>query len=352
MLRASPKSKEKLEAKSKSSSTLPSKHRAFLDAAQNGDIEKVRELLAKGVPVDIREDFCMHYMQNEQTGLMYAAGEGHLEIVRVLLKTGANVKAVDKMESREDGGEKTALHYAASQSNITVVEELLNTGADPNALTQNAWNRGWTPLIYALRAGHRDIVQLLVKRGTNLSTKIGRKQALSPLLAVLDADRDEVSAETIRDLFLLLLEAKADPNGIGDANRTAVAALAGTDIDGFKNLPVEIVNQLLERLLKAGAKPDLLDKFGSTPLQDALIRLNAGAVKLLLEAGADVNRVFTRGTALDINEQDTITWKKNLKEASKQVRPVTEDKLRRCKEIEAILRKFGAKRKKELPQAR
>jgi hypothetical protein len=351
MFHASPKFMEKLEDESKSSSTLPPDHRAFLDTARTGDTDKIRELLAKGVPVDVREDFCVHYLQNEQTALMYAAGEGHLEIVRLLLKAGANVNATDKMMSGEDGGEKTALHYAASQVNLAVVEELLNAGADPNALTKNAWNRGWTPLIYALRAGHRDIVQLLIKRGTNLSPKIGRKQALSPLFAALNPDRDKVLAETIRDLFLLLLEAKASPNGTGDANQTVVAILAGTDIDDSKNLPVEIVNQLLERLLQAGAKPDWLDKFGSTPLQEALIRLNAGAVKLLLEAGADVNRVFTRGTALDINQQDIKMWEKNLKGASKPVRSVTEEKLRRSKEIEAILRKFGAKRKRELPQA-
>src|SRR5262245_7084543 len=85
MFHASPKFTEKLEAQSKSSSTLPPDERAFLDAARTGDIEKVRELLAKGVPVDVREDFCVHYHQNEQTALMYAAGEGHLEVVRVLL---------------------------------------------------------------------------------------------------------------------------------------------------------------------------------------------------------------------------------------------------------------------------
>ena len=348
MFSASSKFLDKLNAQSKSASTLAPEQRAFLDAARTGDSDKIRELLAKGVPVDVREEFCLSYAQNEQTALMYAAGGGHLEVVRVLLKAGASVTAVDKMVSREDGGEKTALHYAAGQSNPAVVEELLRAGADPNALTKNAWNRGWTPLVYALRAGHRDIVELLVKRGTNLSSKIGRKQALSPLCAVVHADRDKVAAETVRDLFLLLLEAKADPNGTGDANRTAVGTLAAIDINDTRNLPDEIVNQLLEAVLKAGANPDWLDKFGSAPLEDAMIRLNAGAVKLILEAGADVNRVFKSGTALDINEQDTAMWEKNLKGASERVRPVMEGKLGRCKGIEAVLRKFGAKRKVEL----
>lgn len=360
MFHASPKFMEKLEADSKSESTLPPDHRAFLDAARAGDAGKVRELLAKGVPVDVREDFCTHYMQNEQTALMYAAGDGHLEIVRILLKAGADVKAVDKMMSREDGGEQTALHYAARQPNASVVEELLNAGADPNALTRNAWNRGWTPLVYALRAGRRDVVHLLVKRGTSLDSRVGRKQAYSPLVAALDAARDEVPLELVKEFFLLLLEAGADPNGTGGANMTAVFELASNE-----KIPEEIAAPLLKKLLKAGAKPDWLDKFGSPPLESAVFRQRPKAVKLLLEAGAEVNRIFTRGTVLDINMQDTKLWEKNLKDAlksappadaksagqQKQLREVIEDKLRRCKEVGEILRQSGARQKLELPRA-
>src|SRR5579871_219941 len=134
MFHASPKFMEKLEAETKTSSSLPPEHRAFLDAARTGDAQKVRQLLANGVPVDVREDFApgRYYEQSEQTALMYAAAEGHLEVIRILLKAGASVNAIDKMFSREFGGEQTALHYAARKPNVAVVEELLNAGADVN----------------------------------------------------------------------------------------------------------------------------------------------------------------------------------------------------------------------------
>src|SRR5262249_54273112 len=138
--------------------------------------------------------------------------------------------------------------------------------------------------------------------------------------------------------------------------------LAGVDASKPKDLPFEIANVLLEKLLKAGAKPDWPDKFGSVPLQSALMRYNPGAVKLLLDAGADVNRIFKRGTARDISEDDTATSEKILREQSKaplstdekraalqkQLRAGLEDRLRRCKEIGEILRKFCAKKKSEL----
>ena len=348
---------------SESQSRLPANHRAFLDAARSGDAEKIRALLAEKVPVDVREDFCTHYMQNEQTALMYASGEGHLEVVRVLLTAGASVAAVDKMVSREDGGEFTALHYAARQKNVAVVEELLKAGAEVNALSKNAWNRGDTPLNLALRANIPDVVRLLIQSGTKLGSQIGRKQAMSPLCAALNAPGDKVPPEAARGFVLLLLEAGADPNGVGDANQTAVFQLAAAE-NLPNRMPREIANPLLEKILKAGAKPDQPDKFGNVPLSDAIIRQNPGAVRLLLEAGADVNReVGAIGTPLDKNKNDLANCEKSLHELSasnaadakaierqEKLKAVLEDKLRRCQEIAEILQKFGAKQKAGLPK--
>src|SRR5258708_2635266 len=216
MFHASPKLLEKLESESKSKSTLPPDQRALLDAARTGDADKVRELLAKGVPVDVREDFCVHYVQNEQTALMYAAGAGHLEVIRLLLTAGASITAVDKNMSREDDGAQTPLHYAARQTNIAVIEEFLNAGADVNALTTDKN----TPLNKALWFNNSEGARLLVKRGTNLSSKIGRRQARSPLFVAVDAIRNDLAVESVRGLFLLLLEAEADPNGVGDTTLT------------------------------------------------------------------------------------------------------------------------------------
>jgi len=129
MFHASPKFLEKLEPESKSKSNLPPDQRAFLDAARTGDAAKVGGLLAKGVPVDVREDFCGHHVQNEQTALMYAAGAGNLEVVRCSWSRRQPHRRGQK-HVREDEGAQTPLHYAARQTNVTLIEEFLKAGAD------------------------------------------------------------------------------------------------------------------------------------------------------------------------------------------------------------------------------
>jgi hypothetical protein len=85
-------------------------------------------------------------------------------------------------------------------------------------------------------------------------------------------------------------------------------------------------------------------------------------VKILTQAGADVNRIFKWGTVLDVNAQDMTNHERDLRNLSSpdrsleakaaeqaiKVRAVLEQKLQRCKEVSKILREFGAKRQTEL----
>jgi uncharacterized protein len=334
MFRASPAFLAKLEAGSKSASTLPPEQRAFLAAAKNGDANLVRESLAKGVPVDVREDFPTYMLAEEQTALMYAAWSGHLEIVRLLLKAGANVSAFDKGNASTDEGMCTALHYAVKGGNPAVIEELLNAGADVNALTtlRN------TPVNHAVRNNHIEVIRLLIKRGANLGSKIGKKKAISPLYVAVYASQDKMPAGTMRDLILLLLEAGADPNGTGDREISLLGALAGTT-----TMPNEVSIPLIEALLKAGAKADPLDKDGHTPLTGAAYRNNPAAVRLLVEAGADVNRVFLhRGSTMERTALD-------MSAIAVSVRNPGEDVVKRAQEVSEILRAAGGKKRSEMP---
>lgn len=68
----------------------------LVDAAYNGDVAKVQELLNAGTNVDDRAS-------DGQTPLMVAAMKGYdescVEVVKLLLKNGANVNATDILGS-------------------------------------------------------------------------------------------------------------------------------------------------------------------------------------------------------------------------------------------------------------
>jgi ankyrin repeat protein len=126
---------------------------ALLQAADDGDVAKVRELLAAGVPVD-------GYVRYRLTPLRGAVALGHLEVAQVLLEAGADLHTRD-----DDGG--TLLHAAAWSGNGAVVRFLLQRGLDVNAATKS----GRTPLMAAAEEGHLEAARALLEAGADLNAR-------------------------------------------------------------------------------------------------------------------------------------------------------------------------------------
>jgi cytochrome c len=148
------------------------------EAAKDGDIAKIEQLLAQGADI------------NQSTGLatplIYAIRGGHEDAARLLIERGADVNAVSTLGTPlhaaaseglasiatmllEHGAnpdarwkDMTALHMAARDGNMDVVLTLLDHGADINAVT-----RLEKPAVHlALLNGHSDVAELLLERGT------------------------------------------------------------------------------------------------------------------------------------------------------------------------------------------
>jgi ankyrin repeat protein len=122
----------------------------FIDAAETGDITKLRKMLDGGLSPDT---------QGPQgwTALRKAAVKNNFDIAFELLKRGADVDAVNFTG-------KTALMMACAYGNYGIVSLLLFYGADPD-LTN--WS-GRTALMIAASHGYESVVGALL----NVSSRI------------------------------------------------------------------------------------------------------------------------------------------------------------------------------------
>jgi hypothetical protein len=116
-------------------------------AAGDGDLERVKELLAKGTDVNSRDNL-------GSTALMFAALSGNVEICKFLLEKKADINA-----KNNDG--VTALMFASTQGFLPVVEFLVEKGADINVADKD----GRSALSYAKADGREHVEKFLVSKG-------------------------------------------------------------------------------------------------------------------------------------------------------------------------------------------
>ncbi|HKO61508.1 MAG TPA: ankyrin repeat domain-containing protein [Pyrinomonadaceae bacterium] len=101
------------------------RQRAFVYAAYDGDLEKMKELYAQGVNIDAPTGVASHLTA---PSLSLACERGHLEVVKFLLERGADVNV-------RDGDEKgTPLMSATWSRHEEIVKLLIARGADVNAV--------------------------------------------------------------------------------------------------------------------------------------------------------------------------------------------------------------------------
>ncbi|KAK1423242.1 hypothetical protein QVD17_18539 [Tagetes erecta] len=177
---------------------------------------------------------------------------------------------VVRFEYQEFKSDVTALFVAVHTGNVALVRKLLSRGADVN---QKLF-RGFS-LTASVREGHLEIFEILLKAGAS------QQSCEEALLEASCHGRDEIFIE------LLMASDLIRPN-------VAVHALVTACCRGFLN----VVDALLKcgvdinassRVLLCSYKPSLHTNINCTPLVAAVVSRQVAVVRLLLQAGANVN---------------------------------------------------------------
>ncbi len=195
--------------------------KALIEAAELGELDKVKSLVAKGANVNARDDRlgatvlmrtayfltslkALFYLESKgvnvyeknDKGINVQVKEGkdcidkdlgnedishlwHLDVVKYLVSQGADINAMDTYG-------KTALMYAAQKGQLSIVKYLIAQGADVNHKDSN----GATALTDAAQFGNLEVVKYLVSKGANVNDK--RDNGQSALMEAVQSKNVEL----------------------------------------------------------------------------------------------------------------------------------------------------------------
>ncbi|XP_020599433.1 potassium channel KOR1-like [Phalaenopsis equestris] len=179
-----------------------------------------------------------------------ATSNGDLNHLKGLIRAGADLKTTDY-----DG--RSPLHIAASRGYQDIAFFLIQEGVDINAPDKN----GSTPLLEAIRCKHDPVASLLFNKGA----KLGLNDAGNQLCAAVS--RGDV------DFLKRVLCYGADANSKDYDQRTPLHIAA-----------CEGLYMISEVLIEAGASVFVVDRWGTTPPDEAQKRGNSLLIKLFENA--------------------------------------------------------------------
>ncbi|CAG7930457.1 unnamed protein product [Penicillium olsonii] len=230
------------------------------------DHDSVNDPLAKALLFVTNPESVLDQTEKGEA-LCFAVRSGWDEVVLALLELRTDPNFKDERNSR------TPLSYAAEKGNTIVVRECMRHGSFPDMVD----SEHRTPLSYAAEAGF-DMITKLLLNDVRVSPNQSDKEGHSPLWwAARDGHRNVVEQ--------LLDTNGTDITASEDTFRRTLLHLAASG--GYEST--------VELLLDRGAALDPTNRARATPLHEAAAGGHVSTVKLLLDRGAAVNSANGHG---------------------------------------------------------
>lgn len=200
-----------------------------------------------------------HALAQPAADLIAAASSGDVAAVSRLLRDGADVKA-------RDASGRTALLAATQGNHVEVARLLIAAGSDVNAKDSSQDS----PYLLAGARGHVEILRMVLAAGADLGS-VNRYGGTALIPAAHYGHVDAVR---------VLLATRIDVDHVNRLGWTALLEAIILGDGGARH------TEIVQLLLKAGARLDIADGQGLTPLAHARQRGQAAIVSLLEDSGA------------------------------------------------------------------
>jgi len=281
-------------------------------AAREGHLDVARLLIDAGADIGQRDP-------NDITPLLMAIMNGHSDVALFLIEAGADIDVSDwygrtplwsAVEARnQDIHNGTLEHMVDREPLLGVIRVLLENGADPNPRTTETFpvrnhvlpitaSLSWvdfigqTPFVTAALSADLTVMRLLLEHGADPHiTTLGGTSALMAAAGVnwVVAQTFDEGPEALLEAVKLCWELGLDVNAVNSMGITAVMGAANRGSD-----------DIIEFLVEKGARLDVMDNEGRTPLnwaEGVFLATHAAVPKpssiglitrLMSEPGADV----------------------------------------------------------------
>jgi len=304
---------------------------ALHHAAIRGNNGAVKELLAaEGVekePKDVQDSTPLHI----------AATYGHKDVAKTLLAEGANPRALDR-------DKRTPLHEACLEGNDRLVSILLDEGAATfgedyaRTMMKDRDEEGSTPLLLGVGSGREEVARMLLERKADVNSSnrdavhpvhsAARTGDLDILRVIVESGRARLDARNALLQTPMILAAQNNHSDVVKYLHDSGGSIDLWDRDGNTPLMAAAAEghaEVVQTLMDLGARLDLVDRddrtalfqaaqedypevlevilademgrelldandvYDNLPIHAASAAGNAECVRILLEAGADVD---------------------------------------------------------------